>query len=132
MKFTLLFLILVCVTSFGKPKVIVTTSVGSHPESVTGSTDFIFVSNMGPKADLGLSGDGYISKLSKAGELLDAKFLPADTSSSSRLNSPTGMQVVGDTLFVNDVSRILGFSLSSRRLIAEWDLSEFGVTFLTI
>ena len=65
----------------------------SHPESVVfdGANDLFYVSNMANREP----GDGFISKLSAEGELLEAVWIDG-------LNDPKGLLVHGEKLYVTD------------------------------
>lgn len=65
----------------------------SHPESVVfdGANDLFYVSNMANREP----GDGFISKLSAEGELLEAVWIDG-------LNDPKGLLVLGEKLYVTD------------------------------
>jgi hypothetical protein len=95
-----------------------------NPESVVIHKEHLFVSNMGDKTDLLLKdGMGYISMLSrKDGSIMEQKFI-------SGLNAPKGMYVKGNTLYVTDIDRVLGFDIISKKQVWEVDLSPNGVTY---
>lgn len=102
-----------------------TTGLAS-PESVVSGKGRYFVSNIGGKLNAEKDGDGFISELSANGRLKIAHFLPIG---NDRLNAPKGMSIVGDVLYVADIDRVVGFSLSSRRQIVEHPVPG-KVTFL--
>lgn len=85
----------------------------ASPESVAGSGSRRFVSNIGAKlAPLEKDGDGFISELDEAGNVVALRaFAPLD--------APKGMAVVGGTLYVADIDRVIGFDLGSRRRVVE-------------
>jgi hypothetical protein len=105
----------------------------SLPESVLqdpGSGN-IFCSNIGGReatadAVAAKDGDGYISLLDPDGNIRDMRFLPI---AGEVLNAPKGMAIVGRTLFVADIDRIVGFDIGSRKQIAEFDLSGLKAGF---
>lgn len=73
------------------------------PESVFVGEKFIYVANIGREAkpdtqDL----DGFISKLSKDGAILERKF-------AVNLNAPKGMIEIASKLYVVDIDRLVGF-----------------------
>ncbi|MBS1686714.1 MAG: hypothetical protein JSS76_18385 [Bacteroidetes bacterium] len=94
------------------------------PESVTACGKYLFVSNMGSKADPSAKdGDGYISQLwRKDGKMVEEKFI-------SGLNSPKGIKVIHGKLFIADVDRVVAYNLKTRKKVWEADLSKEGVTY---
>lgn len=101
----------------------------SSPESVIADRDGkrFFVSNVGEKlAPSAKDGDGFISELTPDGVIVDRKFLPK----TGVLNSPKGMAIIGQTLFVADVDRVAGFDLSTREQVFELDFSAEKTVFL--
>jgi len=95
-----------------------------HPESVVAYKDHLFVSNTGDKLEpLAKDGDGYISMLSRTdGKIVELKFI-------TDLNSPKGMYIKKDILYVADVDKIQGFDLKTKKKVFEADLSKFGVAY---
>src|SRR4051812_22417171 len=71
-----------------------------NPESVIVHKDHLFVSNTGEKLDpTTKDGDGYISMLNrKDGKMIEEKFI-------SGLNSPKGMYVKRNVLYVTDIDK---------------------------
>lgn len=101
----------------------------SSPESVIADPNckYFYVSNVGEKLEPMLKdGDGYISRLSNDGDVLDRKYLPKD----GALNAPKGMAIVKRTLYVADVDRVVGFNLDTRDKVFELDLSAEKTLFL--
>jgi len=93
----------------------------SHPEGTVVTADHLYVSNIGEKMAAGAKdGDGFISKVTKNGEIEELKFLPKEET----LNAPKGMAVVKNTLYVADIDRIVGFDLSSGRQVFELHIPE--------
>lgn len=89
------------------------TGVFQHPESVTSDLKYFYVSNLGKELKpMATDSDGYITRLSKKGEVLDTNFLP-----HIPLNSPKGLTVLQDNLWIADVNRILVVSLKNKKLI---------------
>jgi len=87
---------------------VVITSGLQHPESVIVHGNFIYVTNLGKDTGpIEKDGDGTIVKLDRSGKVLDAAF------NKSPLNAPKGTAIVGNTLYVADIDRIVGFDLSS-------------------
>ena len=102
-----------------------TTSGFDHPESVCRSGNFYYVSNLGKELKPSdKDGDGYISKMSATGQIIDQKFLPK----TGTLNAPKGLVTVGNVLYVADVDRVLGFDLTTREQVMSIDVP--GVAFL--
>lgn len=101
----------------------------SSPESVIagpGSESF-YVSNVGAKLDPSAKdSDGFISRLSSDGDVLDRRFLPTQ----GVLHAPKGMAIVGTTLYVTDIDRVVGFDLGSGATVFELDFSEEKTIFL--
>ena len=101
----------------------------SSPESVVAWPDAgrFYVSNVGVKLEPSTKdGDGYISELSVNGAVIERSFLPAE----GVLNAPKGMAVIGSTLYVADVDRVVGFDLESRGVVFELDFSAEKTVFL--
>ncbi len=101
----------------------------SSPESVIagpGAGRF-YVSNVGVKLEPSAKdGDGFISELSADGAVIERKFLPTE----GVLNAPKGMAVIGKTLYVADIDRVVGFDLESREVVFELDFSAEKTVFL--
>lgn len=99
----------------------------ASPESVLVLDDSLLVSNLGERpAPTLVDGDGFIARLSPDGEVLEARFLPA----SGRLNAPKGLARLGNTVYVTDIDRVLGFDLDSREQVFELSLASTGTRFL--
>lgn len=97
------------------------------PESTCGDGNYIYVSNVGKQLlPTVKDGDGYISRLSPDGEMLDKHFLPA----GAFLHAPKGLLVLDGALFVADIDRLLGFDLQSRKQVFNMDFSSTGTSFL--
>jgi hypothetical protein len=102
-------------------------TVGAMPESVIGDEHFLYASNLGTGSNpLGKDGNGYISKFSYAGELLEQQFI----SLAGQLDGPTGMALLGDRLFVSDLDEVIGFDLNRAAAPVRIDLRGQRVTFL--
>ncbi|MFD2518643.1 SMP-30/gluconolactonase/LRE family protein [Salinimicrobium flavum] len=80
----------------------------SHPESVVwdDKNQVIYVSNIGDK----VAGDGFISKLSSEGKVLDLKWITG-------LNDPKGLLVQNDKLYVTDNTALVEIDLSEAKII---------------
>lgn len=90
----------------------------ASPESVYGSGQNIFISNVGEKlAPLEKDGDGFISKLDSKGKVLDKKFI-------SNLNAPKGMNSIGNTLYIVDIDTIKGFDISSKKEVLSMPIKD--------
>ncbi len=95
-----------------------------HPESVASDLKYFYVSNLGKELiPTATDSDGYISRLNKHGEVLDTNFLP-----HIKLNSPKGLAVLQENLWIADVNRVLVVSLKSKKLI--WQLAFPETRFL--
>jgi DNA-binding beta-propeller fold protein YncE len=88
------------------------------PESVIKSGDRLFVSNMGgAKPDpMALDSNGFISELSTDGRIIHQKF------QKSVLNSPKGLAIVKDVVYVADINRVVGFNIHSGDQVFEADI----------
>ncbi len=101
----------------------------SSPESVamTGDGKKFFISNLGEKLEPSAKdGDGFITEVSPEGAVVNKKFLPK----SGVLNGPKGLSIIGPTLYVTDVDRVVGFDLVSREQVFEMDFSAEKTVFL--
>ena len=95
-----------------------------HPESVYQSGNNLYVADIGEAmSPVAKDGDGFIGKVDlSTGKLVDAHFLPVD----GKLHAPKGMAMKGNTLYVADVDRIVGFDVVSRRQVAEIAIKGTG------
>lgn len=80
----------------------------SHPESVVydKQNGVMYVSNMADRE----TGDGFISKLSKEGELMEAKWVTG-------LDDPKGLLVEGEKLYVTDNKFLVEMDIKSGKVI---------------
>ena len=80
----------------------------TQPESAAfdSARQQIFVSNVNGYAE---DGNGFVSRVSASGELLDLKWLEG-------INSPTGLTVAGNTLYVVDYNVLLAVNIDSREI----------------
>lgn len=79
----------------------------ASPESVLVAGDRAYVSNVGAALDpLAHDGDGFISLVGADGTILDRQAFPRD---GTTLDAPKGMALLGATLYVADIDRIVGF-----------------------
>lgn len=89
----------------------------SHPESVLAEGE-VYVSNIGEKREaLAKDKDGYISKLSEGGEVLERYFIKG-------LNAPKGMGRVGSVLYVADIDVVRGYDLTSKNQVFEISIDD--------
>ncbi len=89
----------------------------------------IYVSNVGEKlAPSTKDGDGFISEILPDGRLLNNKYLPGR--GDTTLDAPKGMVILGRTLYVADVDRVVGFDIDSRYMVFELDFSKEKTVFL--
>lgn len=111
-----LFIFSILLTAFvhaQRPQIVKKTEGFKHPESVASDGRFFYVSNLGDVLDpMARDGDGFISRLSKFGDIEDLNAFP-----DVRLHSPKGMIVLNEVLYVTDVDTILGIDLRSRRVV---------------
>lgn len=84
-----------------------------HPESVASDGRFFYVSNLGnvldPKAK---DGDGFISRLTKFGDVDELNAFP-----EIKMNSPKGMTVLNEVLYVTDVDSLFGIDVRTRKIV---------------
>lgn len=98
------------------------------PESVLHDTeaDVYLISNIGgaPTAE---DGNGFISRLAPNGELAALKWIDGQQEATT-LNAPKGMAIIGDTLYVTDITAVRAFHRVSGEPLGSWDVP--GSTFL--
>jgi len=95
-----------------------------HPESVAYDGKFFYVSNLGNVLDPeAKDGDGFISKVDKNGIILQQNAFP-----DFKLNSPKGLTVVNEVLFLTDVDSIMGIDVKTRKLV--WGTKIIGTKYL--
>jgi hypothetical protein len=83
----------------------------SSPESVISDGQFLYVSNVGTELKpLEKDGDGYISRLTADGKVLNMKFITG-------LNAPKGSAIIGSVLFVTDIDQIVGFDTKTQNKV---------------
>ncbi len=98
------------------PKRIIVADVGfSTPESVEyyAVDDVYLVTNING-ASLAVDGNGFISKLSPDGRVIDLKWIDGEKEGIT-LNAPKGAAIIGKNLFVTDIDQIHVFSLPDGR-----------------
>lgn len=102
--------------------------VKNNPESVISYSNYAFVTNLGATRNPEQDGDGYISKVSLTGELIEERFLPAPN--GPRLDFPMGAIVISDVLYVVDRNRVVGFSVASREQVFAAEVPAPGIEYL--
>lgn len=118
MKSVLLSMALAAVAFGGQLEI----DVGGHPESVLVHGKKAYVSNVGAELKpTDKDGDGYISLLNQKGEMVDKTFITS-------LNSPKGLALIQNTLYVADVDEVKGFDLMTKKQV--FSLAFEGVNFL--
>lgn len=106
----------------------VTVEGFAAPESALHDTeaDVYLVSNLvGVPSEK--DGDGFISRVSPAGEILELRWIDG-TAESTTLHAPKGMGLSGDTLIVADIDEVRLFDRKSGRPIGSWAVDD--ATFL--
>lgn len=98
-------------------------SVRHHP-----STDRYFVSNIGSHPTR-LDNDGFISRVDPAGTVEELRFV-AGGQDGVTLNAPKGMRILGDTLWVADVTVVRAFDVVTGDHLLDVDLGPAGAVFL--
>lgn len=97
-----------------------------NPESAPwdGTTGFFYVSNIGPGPinPLGREPDGYLSRVSSAGKLVDAKWVTG-------LRSPKGIHRRGNDLLVADVGQLVVVDVAAAKIKETIDLDGLGAKF---
>ncbi len=102
------------------------SSALSHPESVISEGKFLYVTNLGKALDpTSKDGDGYISKLSLDGKVIERTF------NTTKLNAPKGTAIIRGMLYVADIDRVIGYELATGKKFTEINLSPgTGSTFI--
>ncbi|WP_051249558.1 SMP-30/gluconolactonase/LRE family protein [Maridesulfovibrio zosterae] len=96
----------------------------ASPESVISDGTYFYVSNVGEKLKpMDKDGDGFISRLSADGAVIERKFI-------SNLNAPKGMVVLNGVLYVADIDRVKGFSVTDGSQVYDLDFSDKGTSLL--
>jgi len=82
-----------------------------HPESIIYSAkhESFFVSNVASGNPLETKPVGYLSKISKDGKTIKAKWITG-------LHAPKGLAIVGDDLYVSDVTRVHKISILKSKI----------------
>lgn len=119
-------LLLLTSTAFSQtlPTVIKRVEGFKYPESVAYDGKYYYVSNLGNVLDpMAKDGDGFISKLNRYGDILETNAFPL-----LKFNSPKGMAIVNEILFVTDVDSIMGIDVKTKKVI--WGTTIFGTKYL--
>ncbi len=95
----------------------------STPESVIFDSrrNYIYVASMGGNNPGEKDRDGFISKLSLQGEILELHWI-------DKLNDPRGMGIVGPYLYVTDITEILKIDIAGKKVIEKYPVE--GAKFL--
>lgn len=82
------------------------------PESayVDKDSGYLFLSQIGNGGGAGKDGDGWISKLTIDGKIIENKWFTG-------LNAPKGLRSHGETLWVADIDRIVGIDIASGKKV---------------
>lgn len=95
-----------------------------HPESVAYDGKFFYVSNLGNVLDpTAKDGDGFISKLNRYGEIVEYNAFP-----NIKLNSPKGLIVMDEILFLTDVDSVMGIDVKTKKVI--WGRTFYGTKYI--
>lgn len=83
-----------------------------EPESVAIDEErgVLYASNV---VGYGLNGQGYISRISLSGRMIEARWFEG-------LNGPTGMVLSGNTLFVADVNQLVAINTETKQIIQRY------------
>jgi len=95
-----------------------------HPESVLVEKNDLWISDMGQDPSEVENADGHLSKYNLSGNV-DPNF-----TLKTKLNSPMGMAIVQDVIYLADVNRVVGVNKVTGELAQAFDLSFSGTTFL--
>jgi len=93
-----------------QPRIVRIENVGfATPESVLhdSEADVYLISNING-SPLGADGNGFISRVAPDGNVIELKWIDGETDGVT-LNAPKGMAIIGDTLYVADISFIRFF-----------------------
>jgi len=96
----------------------------AQPESINSDGKFFYVTNIGPNPDpLAYDQDGFVSKVDKTGKII------VKSMTSEKLNAPKGTAVIGSTLYIADLERIIGIDLSTGKKKREISLTSYNTSF---
>jgi len=92
-----------------------------HPESIIYSEEqqAFFVSNVASGNPMETKPVGYISRISKDGTTVNAKWVTG-------LHAPKGLSIVGDYLYVSDVTRVHRISISKSKIVKTFNVKDAG------
>lgn len=98
------------------------------PESVLydAANDVYFVSSINGSSS-GVDNNGFISKVSPEGKVIELKWA-AGGAKGVKLDAPKGLAIVGDTLYVADITVVRTFELKTGK--AKGDIKFEGASFL--
>ena len=101
----------------------------SGPESVRydADQDVYFVTNFGSGAGNARDNNGFISRLSPDGAVLQLKFVEGGANGAT-LHAPKGIAIVGDTLWAADLDAVRGYNRRTGALVANVDLAALGAS----
>lgn len=80
-----------------------------NPESIIPYNGNFLVSNIGKKLDAELDKDGFIALVDSNGIIITENYF---NDAKVKLNAPKGMAIIGQTLYVTDIQRIVGYDLN--------------------
>jgi hypothetical protein len=114
MLFTLILLSLFNTTIVASPILLPaweTKAIFDQPESVVfnSADQFLYVSNVNgdPNEE---DGDGYISKMSLSGEIVEQHWLTG-------LNAPKGLAIVNNILYVADINQLIVIDIKTKKIV---------------
>ncbi|MFB0908073.1 MAG: gluconolaconase, partial [Spirosomataceae bacterium] len=89
------------------------------PESVLydAANDFYYVSCINGVPPDAKDGDGYIAKMDANGKIITDKW-------ATGMNAPKGMALVGNTLYVADISKIVMIDVATGKISGEKEIEE--------
>lgn len=91
--------------------------------------DIYFVGNWGPGSPDAKDNNGYISRMSPEGRIVQAQFI-AGGKGGVTLHAPRGMYITGDTLWVADADAVRGFNRKTGAPLATANFSAYKLGFL--
>jgi DNA-binding beta-propeller fold protein YncE len=92
---------------------------------VDSKTNFIYVSNVnGPLS--GRDDNGFVSRLKGDGTVDQLRFIDG-ASKDTELHAPTGMAIVGTTLYVADIDRLRAFDITTGRFLFDVNFGDLPV-----
>lgn len=94
-----------------------TVLVGTESVLYHAPLDLAFVSVMGEGDPLAKDGNGAIAQISLDGEILELEWI-------KDLNGPKGMAIVGDKLYVTDITELLEIDIPSASISNRWEISD--------